>query len=128
MYVVAQNDRSTGIEPISEKLDASLDALWGVILPIESVDVSIDNVVIQFAHGSEDEIVSGKVWWSHIGRVVADDGNQGVLQQRHFGDYAVAVQSGEIRVGPSVSASAPGLRFRTSDVRKPKRTGGVTYV
>lgn len=103
MDVMAQLDRTTGIQAVHEALHAGLDARLRIVRPVQGVDACLDDVVAQLGHGLEDQVVGREVRRPHVGRVVAEDLHQRGFEQVHLRDDAVVVEGGEVGVRPAGS-------------------------
>ena len=101
MHIMAQLDRAARIQAIDVALDTGLDRAFGVVGPVEGVDVGLDDVVAELAHGLEDEVVGGEVGRAHVGRVVAEDVRERRFEQLHLRHDARVVEGGEVGVGPA---------------------------
>ena len=101
VHIMAQLDGATGIQAIDVALDAGLDSGFGVVGPVEGVDVGLDDVVAELAHGLEDEVVGGEVGRAHVGRVFAEDVRERCFEELHLGDDARVVERCEVGVGPA---------------------------
>lgn len=99
---MAQLEGAAGIQAVDEALHAGLDPGLRIVGPVQSVDVGLDDVVAQLAHGLEDEVVGGEIGRPHVGRVVAEDLHQRGFEEVHLRDDARVVESGEVGVRPAV--------------------------
>lgn len=94
VYVVAEFARATRRQAIREPLNAHLDAVLGVVCPVQCIDIRMNDVVAQVLHGRENEIVGREIGGAHIGWVVTQDLRQRGFEQLHLVDDAGGVKSG----------------------------------
>lgn len=98
---MTQLDRTAGIQAVRKPLHAGLDPGLRIVGPVQSVDVGLNHMISQLAHGLEDQVVGREIRWSHAGRVVTQDLHQSGFEEIHLGDDARVVESGKVRVRPA---------------------------
>ena len=100
MDIVGERNSSAAVESVLEDLDALADLTGSVVLPVEGVDAGLDYVISQASERLQRRGVVAEVGRAHVGREFADDVEEGVFEECHFGSYACSVETGEVCVAP----------------------------
>lgn len=70
--------------PIKVRLGLTISSR-GVVVVVERVQVRIDDVISEFAHGAHAGSRAAEIRRTHVGWVFSDDGEEGALELGHLG-------------------------------------------
>lgn len=76
----------------------------GLVIPVAAVDVIRDDLVAERSHGREYGAAGGQVGRAHVGGLLADDVDHGLLELLHLGGELRGAQTAE------VGGVRPGVR------------------
>lgn len=98
MNIMRQGDGAAAVNAVLEIDGALLDGIGGVVLPVQCVDVCVDDPVSQVPEDLQRLLVVGEVRGPHVGRELPDDPEEGVLEPGHLRGDAGGVHAREVAV------------------------------
>ena len=103
MHVMRQNDTTPTIQLVIELVHTVGNQTGVIVLVILRVDAAADNMVPEIPQSTQRDIISGKIWRPHVGRLNADNLLQRILELGHLRHDPVVVERGEVRMAPTAS-------------------------
>lgn len=96
--IMRQGDGAAAGNAVGEVDGAVLDGIGGVVLPVQGVDVGVDDPVSQATEDLQRLLVVGEVRGPHVGRELPDDADEGVLEPGHLRGDSGGVHAREVAV------------------------------
>lgn len=110
--------RNLAIQRIIEIVLRVHDFRLGVVVPVQSVQVSLDSVVSQVGQTGLAGGVAGEERWTHVGWEEAEDVVDSTLVVVHFLVKGGEVEGGEVFVRPGVGCDLVAFTVHTLDQRR----------
>lgn len=101
--IMRQLNRPALVQAILKELDAGPDGGLGIILIVQRVNRSMNDMEIQLPQRLQCEIIGCEIWRTHVSRDLADDVTQGIGELIHLRDDTVPVERGEVRMRPAIT-------------------------